>query len=143
MGVRTNVEVRFAKIDLVHPPENLEEIVAEQFGQFTHGTAEDFTDCDRLSFIENIRSSMYSDEQDGVMEIIHDYIDYEINELGGDIPTKDDYDTVEMMQWCYEKGERRFDFAKETDAIDFKDKLKAEHTLCRIIKTVMNWEYKE
>lgn len=142
MSVKTNVEVRCAKIDLLNPPENLEEIVAEQFGEFTHGTAEDYTDDDRLSFIENIRRDMYDDETDGCREIIHKYVDDEIYEYGGDIPTRDDYNTVEMMTWCYEQGLRPFDMETVRGQIDHHDREKAQHTLCRIIKTVMNWEYK-
>lgn len=128
-------------IDLKFPPKDLEKWVSKYFGKYTEMTAPERTDEDRLSFIEMIRDSMYEDEDKGVKEIIHGYIDHRIDDYGEDIPDREDFNTFEMMEHCYKMGFRRFDLenAGESSATT---KERIIHTMTRIIRTVMNWERK-
>ena len=50
-------------IDLVNPPENLEEIVQDYFADYTSGTNPDYLDDDKLAYIDLIRKKIHPEKE--------------------------------------------------------------------------------
>ena len=126
------------EIDTLDLPDNLEEQVQTSFGKFTHGTAEDYTFEDKLLYLDNLRRFLHPlDSGDGVRKIILDSAEFELDEYG-ELPSADEYNSIEFMEHCYEQGFKpyRDKYEKYSHSAN-TETLKA---ILRIINAIVNWE---
>lgn len=132
--------LRGLRIDIDNVPENLEELVAQTFSDYTEGTNRDYTFEDKLLFIDTMVQNLHhADSTDAVYDEIKSRFEYELDECGH-IAGEDEYYSMEFMEQCYERGQKdaelySFDFAKNRH-----DNEKIMKILVRVIKTVINWE---
>lgn len=127
------------EIDLVNPPENLEEQIKKGFGEYTRDTNPLYVDGDKLRFVDLIRSRLYDEDFD---DFYHDYAHNMVDAAcDGDI---DDFDldedvrsSIDFAQACYERGNKRLDYRVDIN----RDQLAMIHTtLVRMITAVMSYQ---
>lgn len=131
-------------VDVFNPPEDFEKQIQEKFAHYTQGTAKDFTYQDKLSFCDNIIEKLHKagDDWDAVKELLMDRFEYELDECG-DLPDRDDFESVEFMEDCYHKGREdgrmyyQFEHNGVKDHHIYDRVMELEY---RAIKAVMNWE---
>ena len=131
-------------VDVYDVPEDFESKVKKAFGEFTQGTAKDYTFMDKLRFIDLASHYLHGgkDDEECVRELIHEKLDYELDEYGS-FPDESDYLSVEFMEMCYLEGQRnqRLDSDNFANAESYKDREQIEQMLLRFIKAVI--DYKE
>ena len=93
--------------DVYDLPNDFEEQVQKAFSEFTEGTAKDYTFMDKLRFIDLASYYLHGGkgEDEAVRELIHNKLDYELDEFGN-FPDESDYLSVEFMEMCYSEGRR-------------------------------------
>ncbi len=129
--------------DVYDLPEDFESQVQKAFSEFTEGTAKDYTFMDKLRFIDLAAYYLHGgkSEATAVRELIHDKLDYDLDEFGT-FPDESDYLSVEFMEMCYSEGRR----SQRLDSDGFKDvefRIDREHIekmLIRFIKAVIDYE---
>lgn len=141
---KSNTRIQFPRnvvVDINNVPEDFEEIIRKSFKDYTEGTAEDYTYQDKLAYIDLCRMYLHRAENasDCVLEIMKNYMEYEVSEFG-EVPDKDDYLSVEFMSDCFEKGRTNL-YAHYYNDHHIDDKIMA--LLVRAIKVVINYEPKE
>ena len=125
-------------IDLVNPPDNLEELISRGFAEYTEETAEEYTDADRLCYIDLIRKRLYNKtfyEYRGEMahNRLDDALDYDSSfDLDDDIDS-----SLDFAEQAYKDGFMPLCFTKH--GLSLHDTNAVRRTLVRIIKTVMEW----
>ena len=132
------------EFDVNHLPEDFEEQVQNAFARYTKGTAKDYTYQDKLCFIDVAVRKLHGDKntEEAVREIMHDVMDYQLDEYG-DIPDKSDYLSTDFMEHCYSKGKESqrlysHNFAgAESHSHDEENIMKM---LIRLIKVVLDYE---
>ena len=129
--------------DVYDLPNDFEEQVQKAFSEFTEGTAKDYTFMDKLRFIDLASYYLHGGkgEDEAVRELIHNKLDYELDEFGN-FPDESDYLSVEFMEMCYSEGRRsqRLDSDGFKDADSYKDREQIEKMLLRFIKSVIDYE---
>lgn len=130
-------------IDLVNPPENLEEIVQTYFGDYTSGTAKEYMDDDKLAYIDLLRDKIHpekTDEDQAVENMMTDWFRYEI-ENSDEAPDAADLWDTDFFVECYRQGNKKL-YAKQygEEEMDHHTYDKIHHTLVRIIKAVMDFD---
>lgn len=129
--------------DVYDLPDDFEEQVQKDFSEFTKGTAKDYTFMDKLRFIDLASHYLHGgkSEEEAVRELIHNKLDYELNEFGN-FPNESDYLSVEFMEMCYLEGRRnqRLDSDGFKDADSYKDREQIEKMLLRFINAVVSYE---
>lgn len=129
--------------DVYDLPEDFESKVQKAFSEFTEGTAKDYTFMDKLRFIDLASYYLHGgkDENTAVRVLIHDKLDYDLNEYGT-FPDETDYLSTEFMELCYSEGRRsqRLDSDGFKDAESYKDREQIEKMLLRFIKAIIDYE---
>lgn len=129
--------------DVYDLPEDFESQVQKAFSEFTQGTAKDYTFMDKLRFIDLASYYLHGgkDEEKAVRELIHDKLDYDLDEFGT-FPDETDYLSTEFMEMCYSEGRRsqRLDSDGFKDVDSYKDREQIEKMLLRFIKAVIDYE---
>ncbi len=128
------------KVDIFNLPENFKEIVEKNFSEYTKGTAKDYRYCDKLGYIDilvrEISKTQDSDEE--VINIAEDYFDTEIREFG-EIPGRNDYDTIEFMTECHERGRNSAKLYQNYGTDDHHIYDRIQKVVAEVIKIVMNY----
>ena len=129
--------------DVYDLPEDFESKVQKAFSEFTEGTAKDYTFMDKLRFIDLASYYLHGgkDEETAVRELIHDKLDYDLDEYGT-FPDESDYLSTEFMEMCYSEGRRsqRLDSDGFKDVDSYKDREQIERMLLRFIEAVIDYE---
>lgn len=126
-------------IDTLNPPKDLEGQVKKSFGTYTECTADEFTNEDRLNFLDNLREMLHPGEpEDYVKDMIMEEVDRAISEEGN-YPDKEDFYCFEFMCQCFAAGNKEFlpEFKKYEK--NKKDNAKTLMVIAEIIKAVMTW----
>ena len=130
-------------VDVYDLPEDFESQVQKAFSEFTEGTAKDYTFMDKLRFIDLAAYYLHGgkDEETAVRELIHDKLDYDLDEFGT-FPNETDYLSVEFMEMCYSEGRRsqRLESDGFKDVDSYKDREQIEKMLLRFIEAVIDYE---
>ena len=135
--------VRDLTVDPYNVPDDFDDQVKKTFSEFTEGTVDDYMFEDQLYFIDLCVHSMHGnvDDNDGVMNCMKGYLEYEVKDLG-EIPDEDDYLTLGFMEICYQAGKE----SQRMCSHDFvnchsrHDEEVIEKVLIRIIKAVLDYE---
>ena len=129
--------------DVYDLPDNFESQVQKAFSDFTEGTAKDYTFMDKLRFIDLASYYLHGgkDEETAVRELIHDKLDYDLDEFGT-FPDETDYLSTEFMEMCYSEGRRsqRLDSDGFKNVDSYKDREQIEKMLLRFIKAVVDYD---
>ena len=130
-------------IDLVNPPENLEEIVQTYFGDYTSGTADEYMDTDKLAYVDLLRDKIHpeqKDEEEATEEMLVEWFRSDL-ENSDEAPDASGYWDAEFFAECYRRGNKDL-YAKQYgyDEMDHHVYDKIHHTLVRIIKAVMDFD---
>lgn len=130
-------------INLVNPPDNLEDIVQTYFGDYTSGTADEYMDDDKLAYIDLLRDKIHPeqhDENEATEEMLTDWFRYELENTEEAPDASDCWDT-EFFAECYRRGNKDL-YAKQYGykAMDHHSYDKIHHALVRIIKAVMDFD---
>ena len=130
-------------IDMVKPPENLEEIVQTYFHDFTSGTNPEYMDDDKLAYIDLIRAKVHpekGDAWDAAERLLVERFKYDLENCGYP-PDASEYWNVSFFSECYESGDMKlYDKQYGWKHMDHHVYDKIHHTLVRIIKAVVNYE---
>lgn len=130
-------------VDVYDLPEDFESQVQKAFSEFTEGTAKDYTFMDKLRFIDLASYYLHGgkDDETAVRELIHDKLDYDLDEYGT-FPDETDYLSTEFMEFCYSEGRRsqRLDSDGFKDVDSYKDREQIEKMLLRFIEAVVSYE---
>lgn len=130
-------------VDVYDLPEDFESKVQKAFNEFTEGTVKDYTFMDKLRFIDLASYYLHGGkvEETAVRELIHNKLDYDLDEYGT-FPDESDYLSIEFMEMCYLEGRRsqRLDSDGFKDADSYKDREQIEKMLCRFIKAVIDYK---
>lgn len=129
--------------DVYDLPDDFESQVQKAFSEFTEGTAKDYTFMDKLRFIDLASYYLHGgkDEETAVRELIHNKLDYDLDEFGT-FPDETDYLSTEFMEMCYSEGRRsqRLDSDGFKDVDSYKDREQIEKMLLRFIEAVVSYE---
>lgn len=126
-------------IDIDNVPENLEELVQKAFGEYTEGTSSDYTDEDRLCFIDCMMEKIHrADPWDKVDELIIGRFKYELQECGNIMDPDEFYGSREFFADCYELGQKDAQLRFRCDDHHISDKVNP--ILVRVIRAVMSWK---
>jgi len=129
---------RGLRIDIYNVPEDLEAQVQKTFGEYTEGTSSDYTDEDRLCFIDvmmkNIRQA---DPYDKVNEMIKDRFSWELEEQGRIMDSDEFYDGTDFFAECYEAGQKAAQLRYKCDDHHINDIVNP--IIVRVIRAVMDW----
>lgn len=132
---------RGREIDLDNVPDNLEELIQQDFKVYTEMTNPAYMYHDKLCFIDRVIELLHGakDADDAVMDLMKDYLEYEVN--NGEIPDESDYLSLDFMETCYSQGVRdREMYSHEWSKKQRKhDDDKIMKLLCRVIKAVMDY----
>lgn len=125
-------------VDLVNPPDNLEELISKCFAEYTKETAEEYIDADRLCYIDLIRKRLYNkDFNEFRAERAHSSLDYALENYNN-FDLQDDIDSSpDFAEQAYEGGFMPLYFVRH--GLNHHDIDAVRRTLARIIKTVMEW----
>lgn len=128
-------------IDTLHLPNNFENKVKESFAKFTQGTHKDYTQIDKLQYIDNLKRYYIRGLQSGreeVKKLIGEKV-YEYLEEYGDMPDGCEILSLDFLEECYEKGFLPLIDEYERSSSSGNDK--TLKVIAEIIKIVMNWEH--
>lgn len=131
-------------VDIDDIPNDFEEQVQKCFAEYTEMTNPAYMYHDKLAFIDRMVELLHGgkDADDAVMDLMKGYLEHEVGEYGN-IPSEEDYLSIEFMETCYSQGERdRRLYSKEWFPKQRKhDDDKVMKLLCRAIKAVMEYEW--
>lgn len=127
-------------IDIDNVPENLEELVAKSFAEYTEVTHRDYTYQDKLHYIDvMVRKLHHADSTAAVNDEIKSLFEYKLDEYGN-IADKDDFYSQEFMEQCYNRGQKDHELYSHNYFNDHRANEKVMKILVRVIKAVINWE---
>lgn len=131
------------KVDLNNIPDDFERQIKKCFGEYTEGTSKNYTYQDKLMFLDVMARKLHkaNDSYDAVKAVMWERFEYELDERG-DIPDKKDYNCIEFMQRCYEKGLNDSSFYTHITK-DHRIYDKIMELEYRAIKAVMEWEHEQ
>ena len=129
------------EIDLDNIPEDFEKVIQDSFADYTEGTNPDYMFIDKLNFIDNCVKYLRNakDEEDAVMELIHDQVDYAL-ENEGRLPDDDEVISIEGMQESYRRGREAAKLSAPYYRKSSREDQKITKLLVRVIKAVMKYE---
>lgn len=96
-------------VDLNNPPENLPDLIKDDFGKFTKGTAIDYQYEDKLRYIDMIKHAACGNKdeneivRENIRELVDSCLDYE-----GRCPDWSEIANEEFISNCVEKGREDF-----------------------------------
>lgn len=122
--------------------DDFEKQIQDAFTDYTEGTREEYTFQDKLCFIDLCVEDCHGtgDSDDIVMADLKNRIGRDIEY--GDFPEKDDYFSVEGMEYYYNLGKESQRMYSHNYPGDKHDKEAIEKMLIRIIQAVLRWEAK-
>lgn len=130
-------------VDIDNVPDDFEDQIKAVFSEYTEGTAKSYTYQDKLCFIDimanliNTQSS-HPDSYEAVKELMLGMFEHNLDDYG-ELPDKDDFESIEFMETCYRKGiEDSKLYTKVTGDHHKYDKIMMLEY--RAIKAVMEWE---
>lgn len=96
-------------VDLDNPPENLPDLIKDDFGKFTELTAIDFQYEDKLRYIDMIKHAAYGnkDEDEIVRENIHELVDSCLDN-SGQYPDWSEIADEYFISDCVQRGREDF-----------------------------------
>lgn len=128
-------------IDLVNPPENLEEIIQHYFSDYTSGTNPDYMDDDKLAYIDLIRKKIHPEKEsyEAVKKKLTDWFEYQLDESER-VPDISECWSVEFFEDCYNDGDKKlYDKQYGWKDMNHHQYDKIHHTLVRIIAAIINY----
>lgn len=129
------------RIDLLHPPENLEEIIKQDFAAYTRGTSDGYRHDDQLTYLDLLRKALHPGEpEEKVTELIMTATEDNLIDQGY-IPDASDYHSIEFLAYCFHEGFKPFHFYDEYES-DGNNRIESL-TIFRIIKAVVNYDKNE
>lgn len=125
-------------IDLVNPPDNLEELISRCFTDYTEETPEECIDSDRLCYIDLIRRRLYNkDFYEYREEIARSRLDYALD-CDNNFDLEEDIDSsLDFAEQAYRDGFMPLHFMRH--GLNYHSLIAVRKSLIRIIKTVMDW----
>ena len=125
-------------IDLVSPPDNLEELISEAFADYTEETPDECIDADRLCYIDLIRKRLYNKPfYEYREEMAHSKLDHALD-YDSNFDLEEDIDSsLNFAEQAYKDGFMPLYFTRH--GLDCHSIIAVRRTLVRIIKTVMEW----
>lgn len=130
-------------VDVYDLPEDFEKQVQKAFEEFTELTASDYTYQDKLMFIDRAAYFLHGakEAETRVRELIHEKLDYDLDEYGS-FPDESDYLSTEFMEWCFEEGRQSQRLHSQYfEGVEYpKDREQIEKMLERFIKAVISYE---
>ena len=130
-------------VDVYDLPENFESLVQKAFAEFTELTARDYTYQDKLMFIDRAAWFLHGrkEPEERVRELIHEKLDYELDEYCS-FPDESDYLSTEFMEECFEEGRQSQKLHSQyfEGVEQHKDQEQIEKMLNRFIKAVILFE---
>ena len=130
-------------VDVYDLPEDFEKQVQKAFAEYTELTASDYTYQDKLMFIDRAAYILHGEKEpeERVRELIHEKLDYDLDEYGS-FPDESDYLSTEFMEWCFEEGRQsqRLHSQYFEGVEQHKDQEQIEKMLERFIKAVISYE---
>lgn len=96
-------------VDLDEPPENLPDLIKDDFGKFTEGTAIDYQYEDKLRYIDMIKHAACGNkgEDEIVRENIHQLVDSCLDNYG-EYPDWSEIANENFISDCVKKGREDF-----------------------------------
>lgn len=96
-------------VDLDNPPENLPDLIKDDFGKYTKGTAIDYQYEDKLRYIDMLKHGACGNkaECEIVRENIHELVDSRLDN-SGDWPDWSEIADEEFISYCVKKGREDF-----------------------------------
>ena len=130
-------------MDTLNLPGDFKEQVELSFAKFTEMTAKEFTEEDRLTYIDNLSriytGSYMHDSEQKVLDRIKEAVEYEITE-NDDFPDKSDFWNFGFMCECHEMGVNGTRFKKSDYEGNCRDNSATMRVIAEIIRIVMNWK---
>lgn len=125
-------------IDLVNPPDNLEELISRCFTDYTEETPEECIDSDRLCYIDLIRRRLYNKNfYEYRKEMAHKHLDCALD-YDYNFNLEDDIDSsLDFAEQAYRDGFMPLHFVRQ--GLDYHSLIAVRKSLIRIIKTIIEW----
>ncbi len=132
------------KVDIFNVPDNFDEIIIETFKKYTNGTHHDYTYVDKLGFIDRCieRINGCTNSYDRVEEWLQDVIDTEWKE-NHELADREVVYGFDTMVALYDQAAREHSLHQHYGSDDHHVYDEIQLLMCRIIKTVMNFEWPE
>lgn len=136
------------EVDIFHVPADFEDRIKKAFSEYTNGTRNDYTYQDKLCWIDNMVTKLHKagDSWDAVKDLLMERFEYELDECG-DLPDRDDFESVDFMQECYNRGREDgrlyYQFEDDHGIRDHHVYDRVMQLEYRAIKAVMEWEIDE
>lgn len=133
---------RELQVDIFNVPEDFDEQIIEAFKAYTKGTSHDYTYVDKLGFIDWCveRINGYEDDfekmENLVKQMIADHFEFSPEIIDGE----DTYN-LGVMVYIYRTARNRTRLEQFYGTDDHHEYDRIQQLMCRIIKTVMNFEW--
>lgn len=130
------------EVDLDNIPDDFEDQIVRCFCDYTRGTASDYTYQDKLLFIDTMVEHLHKvdDPYDRVKQLCLDKFEWDLDTYG-ELPDKEDYQSVGFMEMCYEQGRSDAHLYSHFGVEDHHVYEKIMKLECRAIKVVMEWDH--
>ena len=131
-------------IDLDNVPSNFEELIRQDFTEFTEGTSKDYTYQDKLYYVDLMAENLHrgGSRHEHVYSLIKEEFEYNLEELNVFIG-ESEFLSLEFMERCYELGRKKSQLYDKYMAKDYHDSEKIMELEVRAIKAVMDYEVDE
>ena len=128
---------RGIEVDIDNVPDDFDDMIRKSFGEYTEGTAEDYTYQDKLAYIDVCRRLLHKaeDSYDAVTNKIKDTFADRLDEYG-EFADESEFLSVDFMVECYEYGANNL-YAHYTGDHHQDDKIM--ELLVRAIRVVINY----
>ena len=136
--------------DTLDLPEDFEKQIKTSFAKFTSDTNPRSTWLDKMMYISYLplyfkygsgwRETTIAES--GVKELIHDRMDYELEE-NDDVLDRDDIYSFEFMCDCFNAGMDEVKFMQRYESYSYSSNEETQKVMFRIMQIVMAWEPEE
>lgn len=128
-------------IDLNNIPPNFEELIRQDFAEFTEGTSKDYTYQDKLYYIDLMAERLHQaqNRDQKVYRLIKDRFEYNLDELNI-FTDESEFLSLDFMGECYELGRKNATLYDKYIANDYHDSEKIMELEVRAIKAIINYE---
>lgn len=142
MRSKTITLCRGREIDIFNVPENFEELIVEDFKAFTDGTNHDYTYVDKLGFIDRCvqRINKFTGDYDAAENFFKDVIVCQWEENHNTLDNDELY-CFDNMEMLYGTAREKASLNQHYGSDDHHEYDEIQKLMCRIIKTVMNFEW--
>lgn len=122
-------------------PEDFKEQIEECFREYTLETSKDYTDCDRLGFIDCCKKRMSDSNNQYDYDVVNNKIKVEMAykwDEDGELLTEDDIYNVDFMVECYRMGVEQAKLCSHFGYVNHYIYDELQRLLVKIIKIVMD-----